>query len=134
MSLLSVNKIYQVIETAELVYGVRVSGRINKTVTFIDKLSNYLEDLKTTGRCSVKRLHQYIDGFSQEEKAEVIALMWLGRSVLDGQAEDFPHFVKLVIDLIPQNYATSYIVEKPLLAKYLRGGLQKLNICTSASS
>ncbi|WP_442941044.1 hypothetical protein [Nostoc sp.] len=39
-----------------------------------------------------------------------------------------------MVKLIPQNYATSYIIEKSLLARYLRSGLQKLNISTCASS
>lgn len=60
--------------------------------------------------------------------------MWLGQSALDGQPEDFPNLIKQVVQLIPQNYATSYIIEKPLLAKYLRSGLQKLNISTCTSS
>ncbi|WP_442948966.1 DUF3775 domain-containing protein [Nostoc sp.] len=38
------------------------------------------------------------------------------------------------LELISLNYTTSYIIEKPLLAKYLRDGLQKLNIWTCASS
>jgi len=43
MNLLSINKIYKVIETAELVYGSMVSRMKNQPETFLDKLSNYLE-------------------------------------------------------------------------------------------
>jgi hypothetical protein len=134
MSLLSINKIYKLIETAELVYGSMVSRMKNQPETFLDKLSNYLEDFSITGRCSVNVLQKYIQELSEEEKAEVIALMWLGRTALGEQAENFPNLVKQVVELIPQNYATSYIIEKPLLAKYLRDGLQKLDIWSSASS
>ncbi|MEH1943655.1 MAG: DUF3775 domain-containing protein [Nostoc sp.] len=134
MSLLSVNKIYKIIEMAELIYGKMGSERINKSETFIDKLSDYLEDFNITGRCSVNVLHKYIDELSEEEKTEVIALIWLGR-ISSGQVpEDFTNLIKQVVELIPQNYATSYIIEKPLLAKYLRDGLQKLDIWSSASS
>ncbi|MBN3876153.1 MAG: DUF3775 domain-containing protein [Nostoc sp. JL23] len=35
---------------------------------------------------------------------------------------------------IHPNYAIGYILERPLLAKYLRDGLQKLDICNSALS
>ncbi|MCF2146916.1 DUF3775 domain-containing protein [Desmonostoc muscorum LEGE 12446] len=134
MILLSINKISKVIETAELIYGTRGTAIVNRPETFIDKLSNYLEDFNMTGRCSVNILHKYIDELSQEQKAEIIALMWLGRSLSDQAPEDFPNLVKQVVELIPKNYATNYIIEKPLLAKYLRIGLQKLNICPSISS
>jgi hypothetical protein len=136
MNFLSVNKIHihNIIEISELVYGSMEPERTNKLETFVDKLSNYLEDFKITGRYSLNILHKYIDEFSEEEKAEVIALMWLGRGISDGQLEDFPNFIKKVVQLIPQNYATSYIIEKPLLAKYLRDGLQKLDIWNSALS
>jgi Cdc6-like AAA superfamily ATPase len=138
MSLLSIHKIYKVIEMAELIYGSRGSGRTKQPETFIDKLSYYLEDFNITKRCSINVLKKYIDELSKEEKAEVIALMWLGRSTSGEQPEDLANLVKQVVELIPQNYATSYILERPLLAKYLakylRNGLQKLNILTSASS
>ena len=138
MILLSIHKIHKVIEMAELIYGSRGSRRTNQPETFIDKLSYYLEDSNITGRCSVNILKKYIDEFSEEEKAQVIALMWLGRNTSGEQPEDLPNLVKQVVELIPQNYATSYIIERPFLAKYLakylRNGLQKLNILTSASS
>ncbi|MEH2442444.1 DUF3775 domain-containing protein [Nostoc sp.] len=134
MNFLSIKKIRNVIEIAELVYGKMESGITNKPEMFIDKLSNYLEDFNVTGRSSVNILHKYIDEFSQEEKAELIALMWLGRGIADGQLEDFLNLVKQVVELIPPNYATTYIIERPLLAKYLRNGLQKLDTWTSAFS
>ncbi len=134
MSLLSINKIYKIIEMAELIYGKRGSERTNKPETFIDKLSYYLEDFNITGRYSVSVLQEYIDELSEEEKAEVIALMWLGRIPSGQVPEDFTNLIKQVVELIPRNYATSYIIEKPLLAKYLRDGLQKLDIWSSASS
>jgi hypothetical protein len=134
MNLLSIKKIYKVIETAELIYFPRVTGRTNQPKTFIDKLSDYLEDFQITGRYSVNILQKYINELSHEEKTEIIALMWLGRGASSEQPEDFPNLVKQVVELIPQHYATSYIIEKPLLAKYLQDGLQKLNICLSASA
>ncbi|QLE41707.1 DUF3775 domain-containing protein [Nostoc sp. C052] len=134
MSLLSINKIYNVIKIAELVYG-SIEDEIKKQPeTFVDKLSNYLQDFNITGRYSLSILHKYINEFSEEEKAEVIALMWLGRSISHGQLEDFPNFVKKVLEIVPKNQATSYILERPLLAKYLRDGLQKLDISTFALS
>jgi Protein of unknown function (DUF3775) len=134
MILLSINKIYKIIEMAELIYAVRGYGITKQPETFIDKLSYYLEEFNLTGRCSLNVLHKYIEEFSEEEKAEVIALIWLGRIPSGQLPEDFANLIKQVVELIPQNYATSYIIEKPLLAKYLRDGLQKLDIWTFASS
>ncbi|MBN3882823.1 MAG: DUF3775 domain-containing protein [Nostoc sp. JL34] len=134
MTYLSINKIDNVIEIAELVYGSTGSGIKKQPEIFIEQLSNYLEDFKIAERYSVNILHKYINKFSQEEKAELIALMWLGRGMSDGQLEDFQNLLKQVVELIPEKYATSYIIERPLLAKYLRDGLQKLNIWTSALS
>ncbi|MBD2344748.1 DUF3775 domain-containing protein [Anabaena subtropica] len=134
MKLLPIYKIYKIIETTELIYKERGSGRTNQSETFIDKLSNYLEDFNITGKYSINILHQYINEFSQDEKIELIALMWLGRSALGEPTEDFSNLVEQVVDFIPENYATIYIIEKPLLAKYLRKGLQKLNILPSVSS
>ncbi|MHC5749181.1 DUF3775 domain-containing protein [Nostoc sp.] len=81
MNFLSINKIYNVIKIAELVYGSIESERTKQSETFIDKLSNYLEDFHIIERYSINILHKYIDEFSEEEKAEVIALMWLGRGI-----------------------------------------------------
>ncbi|MHC5764588.1 DUF3775 domain-containing protein [Nostoc sp.] len=44
-------------------------------------MSNYLEDFHIIERYSINILHKYIDEFSEEEKAEVIALMCLGRGI-----------------------------------------------------
>ncbi|MHC5747149.1 MAG: DUF3775 domain-containing protein [Nostoc sp.] len=81
MNFLSINKIYNVIKIAELVYGSIESERTKQSETFIDKLSNYLEDFHIIERYSINILHKYIDEFSEEEKAKVIALMWLGRGI-----------------------------------------------------
>ncbi|AFY41921.1 DUF3775 domain-containing protein [Nostoc sp. PCC 7107] len=101
--------------------------------TFLDKLSNYLDDFHITGKYSLIILHKYIEGFSEEEKAELIALIWLGRSVSNEPPQNFTNLVKQVRELIPQNYATTYIIDNSFLVRYLRNGLQKINICAAAS-
>jgi hypothetical protein len=134
MNRLSLEKIYKIIEIAELIYPAKGYGITKQPETFIDKLSYYLEDFNIPGRYSVNILHKYIDGFSDQEKAEVITLMWLGRIPSGQEPEDFANMIKEVVELIPQNYASTYIIEKSLLAKYLRDGLQKVDISTFASS
>ncbi|MBE9205024.1 DUF3775 domain-containing protein [Nostoc sp. LEGE 06077] len=134
MMLLSIKKIENFLEIAELIHGSRGSGRIKPVETFLDKLSNYLDDFHLTGKYSLLILHKYIEEFSQEEKAELIALMWLGRSVSNESQQDFSYLVEKVRELIPQNYATTYIINNSLLVRYLRNGLQKINICAAAAS
>lgn len=81
MSLLSINKIYKVIETAELVYGSMISRMRNQPETFLDKLSNYLEDFNITGKCSVNVLQKYIQELSEEEKAEVNKKRYISHTI-----------------------------------------------------
>jgi hypothetical protein len=128
MNYLSINKVHKVIDLAELIYCSKENKRVNISETFVDKLSNYLEDFKMTGRTSLNVLRKYIDEFSEEEKAEMIALMWLGRGTSCEQPENFDNLIEQALKLIPQNYATIYIIERAFLAKYLRSGLQKINI------
>ncbi|WP_193199236.1 DUF3775 domain-containing protein [Nostoc sp. MG11] len=128
MNFLSINKVHKVIDLAELVYCSMEIRRVNISETFVDKLSNYLEDFKMTGRTSLNVLRKYIDEFSEEEKAELIAIIWFGRGTSCEQAEDLDNLIAQALKLIPQNYATSYIIERASLAKYLRSGLQKINI------
>ncbi|BAB76629.1 DUF3775 domain-containing protein [Anabaena sp. FACHB-709] len=131
INFLLLNKVNKIIELTELIYyskqSDQPSGEVNIPETFIDKLSNYLEEFETTGRTSARVLHKYIDGFSPEEKGQVIALIWLGQYASCKQPEDFQNLIAQAVHLIPDNYATSYIIEKSFLAKYLRSGLEKIN-------
>ncbi|BBD57835.1 hypothetical protein NIES2109_06030 [Nostoc sp. HK-01] len=66
MIFLPINKIDKLLEIAELIHGSRGSGRIKPVETFLDKLSNYLDDFHITGKCSLIILHKYIEEFSEE--------------------------------------------------------------------
>ncbi|MFW9259238.1 DUF3775 domain-containing protein [Nostoc sp. CALU 546] len=131
MNFLLISKVYEIIELAELIYCPKSSdilfGRVNIPETFLDKLSNYLEDFEMTGRTSIRVLHKYVDDFSSDEKGQVIALIWLGQYVSCEQPSDLNDLTAQALHLIPQNYTTSYIIEKAFLAKYLRSGLNKIN-------
>ncbi|WP_189525078.1 hypothetical protein [Nostoc sp. 'Peltigera membranacea cyanobiont' 232] len=90
-----ISKVYKIIELAELIYCPKSSdilfGRVNIPETFLDKLSNYLEDFEMTGRTSVRVLHKYVDDFSSEEKGQVIALTALSaamRYILKAESYD----------------------------------------------
>ncbi len=132
MNFLSINKVHKVIDLAELIYCSKETRRVNISETFVDKLSNYLEDFNITGRTSLNVLRKYIDDFSEQEKAEVIAIIWVGRGIPYKQPKDLDNLILQALNLIPQNYATSYIIERASLAKYLRYGLQKINILPAA--
>ncbi|WP_442937985.1 DUF3775 domain-containing protein [Nostoc sp.] len=56
-----------------------------------------------------------------------MALIWLGQYVSCEQPSDLNDLTAQALHIIPQNYTTSYIVEKAFLAKYLRSGLKKIN-------
>jgi hypothetical protein len=131
MNFLLISKVYKLIELAELIYSPKSSdilfGRVNIPETFLDNLSNYLEDFEMTGRTSVRVLHKYVDDFSSDEKGQVIALIWLGQYVSCEQPSDLNDLIVQALHFIPQNSRTSYILERTLLAKYLRSGLKKIN-------
>ncbi|WP_225892786.1 DUF3775 domain-containing protein [Nostoc sphaeroides] len=71
----------------------------------------------------INTLSEYINNLSSEETAEAIALMVLGRGDSGRQPSDFLELVKEA-----QGVERHYLVEKSLLAKYLRSGLEKLNL------
>lgn len=68
-------------------------------------------------------MSEYINNLSSEETAEAIALMVLGCGDSGRQPSDFLELVKEA-----QGVERHYLVEKSLLAKYLRSGLEKLNL------
>ncbi|WP_143855540.1 DUF3775 domain-containing protein [Nostoc sp. 'Peltigera membranacea cyanobiont' 232] len=53
--------------------------------------------------------------------------IWLGQYVSCEHPSDLNDLIAQALHLIPQNYTTSYIIEKAFLAKYLRSGLKKIN-------
>jgi len=65
-----------------------------------------------------ERLENFIDKLSDDEKAELMALMWLGRG--GGQWEDLLSHAKNEID-----DAARYMAEKAPLALYLKKGLER---------
>ena len=65
-----------------------------------------------------ERLENFIDELSDDEKTELLAIMWLGRS--GGQWEDLLSHAKNEID-----DAARYMAEKTPLATYLKKGLER---------
>ncbi|HEY9800360.1 MAG TPA: DUF3775 domain-containing protein, partial [Leptolyngbyaceae cyanobacterium] len=69
------------------------------------------------------KLHDYINKLSNEELAEAVALMLLGRGHSDEQVSDFPDLVREA-----EGVVANYLATKSPLAQYLRQGLKKLNL------
>jgi hypothetical protein len=77
---------------------------------------------------TVDELTSWIEDLNDEEKAELVALFWLGRG--DGAAEDFPALVAEARMLQTRGTAR-YLLGSPLLGDYLEEGLERLGIDTS---
>jgi P2-related tail formation protein len=69
----------------------------------------------------IEKLEDFIDKLNDDEKAELMALMWLGRDRDVDQWDDLLSHAKNEID-----DAAIYIAEKMSLATYLKRGLEKL--------
>ncbi|MBW4690041.1 MAG: DUF3775 domain-containing protein [Komarekiella atlantica HA4396-MV6] len=124
MDFLTVDQVHKIIELAELTYGHEdsTSKKIADSRTQAKELVEFLIERQTPGS-PVNTLSEYVNQLDSEETAEAIALMLLGRGDSGEQLSDFPELVKEAQEL--QAY---YLLEKSLLAKYLRNGLQKLNL------
>jgi hypothetical protein len=69
-------------------------------------------------------LKEFIEGLSEEEKAYLMAVMWLGRNPAGETSEDFDNLVNLALDNL--DIATDYITDKTPFTDYLREGMRKL--------
>jgi len=85
----------------------------------------YLQDdqgNQTENYSEIEKLENYIDKLSNDEKTELLALMWLGRDKEVKDWDDMLSYAKNETD-----DAGIYIAEKLSLAHYLTKGLEKLS-------
>ncbi|MHC5595454.1 MAG: DUF3775 domain-containing protein [Nostoc sp.] len=127
MNFLSIDKLNKIIELTKLVYGSKTSQSISDIKltdanTQAKELIEFLIERQTLNT-PINTLSEYINNLSSGETAEAIALMVIGRGDSGRQASDFLELVKEA-----QGVERHYLVEKSLLAKYLRSGLEKLNL------
>ena len=71
----------------------------------------------------LQELAKIIDELSEDEQADIIALMWLGRG--DGEVREWRE-LREEAALLHNKHATAYLLAKPLLADYLTEGLATL--------
>lgn len=80
------------------------------------------------GDATEAELRAFIEGFNDDEKAELVAIMWIGRETFD--ADEFDEAVRTA-----RAEATTptedYLLGVPLLADYLEAGLEKLGVDVS---
>jgi uncharacterized protein with von Willebrand factor type A (vWA) domain len=127
MNFLTIEKVKKIIEVAKLVFDSKTPQSIfdmelTDSNTQAKELIEFLIERQTLNT-PINTLSEYINNLSSEETAEAIALMVLGRGDSGRQASDFLELVKEA-----QGVERHYLVEKSLLAKYLRSGLEKLNL------
>lgn len=127
INFLTIDKVNKIIELAKLVYGSKTPQSIFEmeltgSNTQAKELIEFLIERQTLNT-PINTLSEYINNLSLEETAETIALMVLGRRDSGRQPSDFLELVKEA-----QGVERHYLVEKSLLAKYLRSGLEKLNL------
>lgn len=127
MNFLTIDKVKKIIELAKLVYDSKTPQsifdmKLTDSNTQAKELIEFLIERQTLNT-PINTLSEYINNLSSEETAEAIALMVLGRGDSGRQPSDFLELVKEA-----QGVERHYLVEKSLLAKYLRSGLEKLNL------
>ncbi|MCC5655182.1 DUF3775 domain-containing protein [Nostoc sp. XA013] len=127
MNFLTIDKVNKIIEHTKLVYGSKTFQsifdiKLTDSNTQAKELIEFLIERQTLNT-PINTLSEYINNLSSEETAEAIALMVLGRGDYGRQPSDFLELVKEA-----QGVERHYLIEKSLLAQYLRSGLEKLNL------
>jgi hypothetical protein len=74
-------------------------------------------------------LTSWISDLTDGQKAELVALFWLGRD--DGDAADFPDMVAQARGMQGRDNTARYLLGSPLLGDYIEEGLERLGIDTS---
>ncbi len=117
---LSVKKVQEIIKLAEPLYQESNWLIVDEDE---DGLTDTLEALSDTEK-ERKVLYDYIENLPKDERYELIALTWLGRSDADENPSDWESLVSEANGYTAEN-AANYLISKSPLAKYLRDGMRK---------
>ncbi len=82
--------------------------------------------LDTPDNPSEQELRDAIDGLNADERDELLALMWIGRSDFD--ARGWADAVRQARDIESNAERTNLLLGTPLLADYLEEGLEALGL------
>lgn len=77
---------------------------------------------------TAEELQSWIDDLTDTQRAELVALFWLGRD--DGEAEEFAELVETA-RIERSRSAARYLLGSPLLGDYLEEALERLGYDTS---
>ena len=73
------------------------------------------------GDLTREELIEEIQGLSERQQAELVALMWIGRE--DGDPDEWQNYIETAIER-RETPTEDYLLDHPLLAEYLSDGLQ----------
>ncbi len=73
----------------------------------------------------VDELREYIEGLSEDEQAELVAVAWIGHGTFT--AEDWDEALESALEEHPKS-AADYLLTLPLLAEDLESGLSDLGL------
>ncbi|MCW5773162.1 MAG: DUF3775 domain-containing protein [Rhodospirillaceae bacterium] len=88
-----------------------------------DKEIDILEDFADDP--TLEELKSAIDGLNNDESRDLVAIMWTGRGDYDKSSW---HEARAQANTIPPQDRSRYLCGTPLLADYLEGGLDELEI------
>ena len=119
MKAITTDKIMDIIDLANAAYQKDGEPRVYTTSEVFDEAATISAE-KTA-------LYNAIQSLSDEERAELQAVMILGRGASGETAEDFEDLYRDALEgHINTSHAVSYIADKSPLADYLLAGLAKL--------
>lgn len=70
-----------------------------------------------------QELQEFIDGLTEDEQIDLVALMWLGRG--DGEVDDWDE-LRREAQRSHNDHTAAYLLAKPMLADHLIDGLSAL--------
>ncbi|MEM1130915.1 MAG: DUF3775 domain-containing protein [Pseudomonadota bacterium] len=95
------------------------------TVAHVILLAREMRDPGTSAATIVAQLRGFIEGLTEEEQLELVAIMWIGRESFEAAEFDEAIATARAERTTP---TADYLVNAPLLADYLENGLEKLGI------
>lgn len=93
-----------------------------------DDMRDVLEDLP--GDATYDEIVGFIDGMTDDERIDLVTLMWLGRD--DNAVDEWPA-LRAEAERAGTTSTANYLLGTPLLSDYLEAGLEKLDLSCSGS-
>jgi hypothetical protein len=88
-----------------------------------DRMVEVLEDHQDDP--TAQELSAFIGALSEDERVDLVALMWLGRG--DGEIDDWPS-LRAEADRLHRRHTARYLLRHPLLPDFLEEGLARFGL------